>query len=245
MPETQQTAALPDGHTVWSCPTCAGPVATTWLFCESCGTDFRVTRPNKLATPIPLQMAAPVVQNLPVMRAEPAPSAGSPPASIGLLEKVRGGFAERLPRTPRLPHFSADTGTALKALGGLLAVVLIGVAVTVHLQTRADLHRTERTLASAQEQLTGVRADLAANQARLTSTKGDLADETAKLDEAQGSLDDANDRLNLQNDQIDDLKSCLGGVQAAFSYFLNDYFDSALNELYAVEAACDRAYALF
>ncbi|MCE0533937.1 hypothetical protein LWF15_00260 [Kineosporia rhizophila] len=242
MPETQPTAALPDGHTVWSCPTCAGPVATTWLFCESCGTDFRVSRPNRLTTPIPLQTAAPVVQNLPVMRAEPVPPARSPQTSSGLLERLRDGLADRLPNAP---HLSADTGTALKALGGLLAVVLIGVAVTVHLQTRADLHRTERTLASAQEQLTGVRADLAANQAKLVSTKGDLADETAKLDETQGSLEDANDRLNLQNDQIDDLKSCLGGVQAAFSYFLNDSFDSALNELYAVEASCDRAYALF
>lgn len=209
MPETDLQAA----PVSWACPTCQGPVATTWLFCESCGTDFRVSRPNQVVRAQPL----PVVQTV----------------------SRFSGWRDRLPQP------SADTGMIARVVGGVLAVVLIGVAITVHLQTRADLHRTERTLAATQEQLTGTRADLATSRTTLAGTQSDLADESAKLEETQGSLDDANDRLNLQTDQIEDLSSCLGGVQKAFSYFLDDYYDSALNSLYAVEDSCDRAYELF
>ncbi|GAB3244163.1 hypothetical protein [Kineosporia babensis] len=240
MPEISSAVHLPEENTSWSCPTCKGPVATTWLFCQSCGTDFRVSRPNQLAAPIPLQPTAAVVSP-PLLPTQPVPTAPAAQTSVGLLERLR----DRLPEAPRGPHLSANASTWVKAFSGLLALLLIGAALTVHLQTRADLHRTERTLADTKDQLSGVQTDLAASRATLVGTKGDLENKSAELDETQGSLDDANDKLNLQTDQIEDLRECLGGVQTAFSYFLDYYYDSALSRLYAVQASCDRAYALF
>jgi len=49
----------------------------------------------------------------------------------------------------------------------------------------------------------------------------------------------------LQSGQIDTLKSCLSGVQTAFSDFLGDDYDHALTVLYSVQTDCDNAYALF
>jgi hypothetical protein len=70
----------------------------------------------------------------------------------GLLDRLR----DRLPGRPSSGLVSA--GTLVQMLAGLLVLVLIGVALTVHLQTRADLHRTQRELTTTQGQLASTKA---------------------------------------------------------------------------------------
>ncbi len=152
----------------------------------------------------------------------------------------------------------------LVTIAGIVALVVVAVAVRVDLDVRRDAHhaRSEaardakrraalvRDLDRADVSLAATRAQLATDERVLASATGDrdalnraLGVATSDLAGVRASVNGAQLQLLAGNGQIQDLGQCLNGVQNALNAAAVADTGSAVRALAAVADSCKQAGA--